>query len=174
MGLYTIVLLAGTTVEILPSALSQVIYPRTVEHYGRTESLRASMKIAIKPMFAIAAGMALLAVVAQPLIYPVISWLLPQYVDAVPAIRWSLVVAVLSSFSPLAYGFILAKRQWLYTAAMVSGVLAYLAAIGAFALQGLTLVSFPQAMIVGKIAQIAATCVLLLYLIRQRRRHAHD
>ena len=39
LGLYAMVLVAGGAFELLPAAVSQVIYPRMAEQYGRTHRL---------------------------------------------------------------------------------------------------------------------------------------
>ena len=173
LGLYAMVILACGTMDLLPGALSQVVYPRAVEQFGRTESLRAALKITIKPMLATAVGMVPLILVAEILIGPVVSRLLPRYVGAIPAIRWSLWISLMSSFGPLDHGFILAKRQTLLAIATVVGMLAYLAALWVLLkMPGDTLIAFPQAMLVGRAVYIAMHCVFLYYLIRVRRARA--
>ena len=50
VGLYYYVILAGGTLEMLPNAVSQIIYPRMAEHYGRTGRHRDLVRMAKKPI----------------------------------------------------------------------------------------------------------------------------
>ena len=57
MGLYAMVVMAVSTFDLLPLAVSQVLYPRMAEQYGRTERLDGLLRMTVKPMLLTAAGM---------------------------------------------------------------------------------------------------------------------
>jgi len=55
MGLYAMVLIATASLDLIPQAVSQVVYPRMAEQYGRSSSVRELVTIARRPMFITAA-----------------------------------------------------------------------------------------------------------------------
>jgi O-antigen/teichoic acid export membrane protein len=171
MGLYGVVLIAGSAMEQLPSAVGQVLYPRMAEQYGRTDSLTDVVRMAIKPMLVSAGGVALLVAAAWPLVEPVTRLLLPKYVEAAPTVQWYLLIPVVQCFWPISLVYNIAKRQDLLLAAILLGMAAN---AGAFVFLwltrgGISLPAFPQAMIVGRCAAVGACYVLLFLLARQRR-----
>ena len=94
LGLYAIVLVAGGALELLPTAVSQVLYPRMAEQYGRTGRLGDLIRMSIKPTIVSVVGMIPMIVLGWFAVGPVIRFILPAYVDAIPAVRWSLLVPV--------------------------------------------------------------------------------
>ena len=79
MGFYAMVVVAGTTLEMLPLAVSQVIYPRMAEQYGRTHEIGGVLRMAVKPMLVTFAGMVPLVVAGWWLARPLTQFLLPKY-----------------------------------------------------------------------------------------------
>jgi O-antigen/teichoic acid export membrane protein len=169
LGLYAMVIVAGATLDLLPSALGQVLYPRMAEQFGRTESLREAVRLTVKPVLATAAGMVPVIALAIAMVGPAVSLLLPKYVEAIPAMQWSLVVPFLTTFAAPSNAFVLAKRQGLFVVGTVAGMLAYLAAVWLLTRGEVSLAAFPQAMIVGRTVYIAA-CYILLFCVAFRRR----
>jgi O-antigen/teichoic acid export membrane protein len=169
LGLYAMVFVAGATLDLLPSALGQVLYPRMAEQFGRTESLREAVRLTVKPVLATAAGMVPVIAVAILMVDRAVSLLLPNYVEAVPAMQWSLVVPFLTTFAAPLNAFTLAKRQGMFVIATVVGMLAYLAALWVLTQGEVSLVAFPQAMIVGRLVYTAMGYLLLFYLAYRRR-----
>ena len=178
LGLYAIVIVAGGAMELLPAALSQVLYPRVAEQFGRTDDLASALKLVVKPIVATAAGMLVLIPVAWVLAGPAVRILLPKYTDAVPAMHWCLVAAFLSTFWAIDHAFVLAKRQGLIAvakrqgllaAATAGGMAAYLIALYCLTRQGVELVAFPQAMCVGRTVYIGLCCLFLIYLLRRKQ-----
>ena len=168
LGLYTMVLTANTALEAIPQALTQVLYPRMAEHFGRHERPRDLIAMALKPTFATAFGMAMIALAAWWLVEPVTRLVAPKYVAAVPAIRWSLLCPIVASFNPVNSVFIVTRRLTGYGLAVVLGMGVYLAAayllwpghVNEKALpQALT--AFPKAMLLGR-ATFTALCWWLL------------
>ena len=63
MGLYAMVALWITAMEVIPAALAQVLYPRMAQDYGAGRDIRHLVRISIKPMLATFAGLAVVAAV---------------------------------------------------------------------------------------------------------------
>ena len=114
MGLYAMVALSITAMEVIPAALAQVLYPRMAEDYGAGRDIRHLVRISIKPMLATFAGLAVVAAVGWFLAEPVVQFVVPQYVAAVPAIQWALLLPLVSCFLPLESVFNVVRRQDMY------------------------------------------------------------
>ena len=88
MGLYKVAMQAVAPLELLPLAVSQVIYPRMAEQYGRTEQLDGLLHMTLKPVLLTVAGMVPLVACCWLLVGPVVRvliamhLLLPKYVGS--------------------------------------------------------------------------------------------
>ena len=99
MGLYAMIAVAATTMELLPLAVGQVVYPRMAEQFGRTHNARGLLAMSVKPMLVTAMGMAPLVLVGWWLAEPLTRLLVPKYVAAVPAMKWALLAPWCMSFA---------------------------------------------------------------------------
>jgi len=170
LGLYAMVLVAGGTLELLPTAVSQVIYPRMAEHYGRTGRVNDLVRMSIKPTILSVAGMVPLVVAAWFAVGPVVRWILPAYVDAVPAIRWSVLVPVVQCFCPVINIYNVLRRQDLYIAAIVIGIGTYVGSLLWLVRNGAELTAFPQAMLAGRALFTVVSYALLFFVHIQHDR----
>ncbi len=169
LGLYAMVLTANTALEAIPQALGQVLYPRMAEHFGRHERPRDLIAMAMKPTLATVFGMAAIALAAWWLVEPVTRLVAPKYIAAVPAIRWSLLSPIVTSFNPVNSVFIVTRRLLSYGLAIALGMGVYAAAVyflwpGHVAEKMLpqALTAFPKAMLLGR-ATFTAICWWLLF-----------
>lgn len=180
MGLYAMVVVVFTTLEMLPMAVSQVLYPRMAEQYGRTGRLGGLFRMSILPMLATAAGMVPLIVAGWWLAEPLTRWLVPNYLEAVPAMQWSLLPPLAISVAPIHNVYNVARRQDLYIVAIVLGMASYVGTLMWLVRDGATLVAFPQAMLVGRSVFVAVGYVMFVPLLVRakdpsgRERHAVD
>lgn len=169
MGLYSIVLMASNTLGLLPVAVTQVVYPRMAEQFGKTESLRDIIRMAKKPILLTSLGLIPVIALAQLLVEPTVRLVVPRYVGAVPAIRWALLIPFVMSFQPINSAFIVVRRQGLYAVAIVVGIAAYFGALMWLIRAQVSLSAFPQAMLVGKGVFMAAALLFLRHLAREAR-----
>ena len=153
LGLYALANMAGSMVALLPQAISQVVYPKMSEEYGRTGGrLRPLVQMAVWPtlvnvmvtLFAVAAGWILMP--------PVVEFLLPKYVEGIPAAQWALAATAFMALTPVNSVFNVVKKQGRYGIAIALGIVVYFAALQWIIRDGVLLESFPQAMIVGRLA----------------------
>ena len=168
MGLYAMVALGITALEVVPAALAQVLYPRMAQEYGAGRDTRHLVRISIKPILATSAGLAVVAAVGWFAVEPAVRFLIPQYVGAVPAMQWSLLLPVVSSFQPLVSVFNVVGRQDMYLAAVGCGIAAYVVALLVLRPDA-NLTAFPQAMLVGR---TVFTIVSYLLVVRLQGRGA--
>jgi O-antigen/teichoic acid export membrane protein len=167
MGLLSIVLVIGGAAELLPSAVAQVLYPRLAEQYGRTGQLGELLRMCVKPTILSVAGMIPAVIVGWWAIEPLIRFVLPNYIDAVPAIRWSLLVALVQCILPVTNIFNVVRRQDLYVVAMLLGMGAYGGGLWWLVREGATLVAFAQAMLIGRVV-FAGMCYLMMVVVAKR------
>jgi O-antigen/teichoic acid export membrane protein len=162
LGLYSMVLVAGGTMDLLPQAFSQVIYPRMSEHYGRTHNLAEIMLMAVRPSIMLVAGMLAVVVLGWWLARPLTAILLPNYLEAVPAMQWSLLGSVAISSCLVFNVYNVARRQDLYGIVQVASIGSYFLTLMWLIRNGADLAAFPKAMLVGKIVFAVAGLALLI------------
>ncbi len=167
MGLYVMVVMTSGAMMLLPQSLSQVIYPRMAELFGHGGSMADLFRITIKPMLLCAACMVPLAAIAWWLVEPVTRLLVPKYIEAVPAMQWALLQPVIMCFAPINNVFNVTRQQKLYLAAILTGMAIYGISLMWLIQGGLSLIVFPQAMLIGYTAFIAA-CYFFLYFLSRK------
>ena len=167
MGYYAMVVMVGTTLEVLPLAVSQVIYPRMAECFGRTHEIGGVLRMALKPMLLTFAGMVPIVLVGWQLAGPATQILLPKYVGAVPAMRWALLPPLLNAFMPIVNVFNVVRRQDLYTIGILAGMLGYFECLKFLfrEFHAPTVSTFPQAMLIGRGIELIVCYILLIPLV---------
>ncbi|MBN1461955.1 MAG: oligosaccharide flippase family protein, partial [Armatimonadetes bacterium] len=168
MGLYTIAFQAGMAMDIVPAAVSQVVYPRMAQEYGRTGSPTGLIRITLKPMLLSAVALTLVATVAWLLMESLVRAIMPAYLEAVPALRWTLPLGVILCFGSANNLFNVVRRQGLYLGAMLAGIAAYGVSLALMVQGGVYLSAFPQAMIVGRVVFQLVAYIFLWRLLRPR------
>ena len=169
MGLYSMVIMASSTIEYFPLAISQVIYPRMAEQFGRSTSVRGLLRIAWKPMILTALSLIPVIAVAWWLVGPVVNFVIPAYAAAIPAMQWGLLLPLAGSFQSTFHTFNVVRRQDLYVVAILLGMGATFGSLLWLIRDGASLAAFPQAMLIGKIVFILVCYLFLAYLVRKDR-----
>jgi O-antigen/teichoic acid export membrane protein len=169
MGFYAMVVVAGTTLEMLPLAVSQVIYPRMAEEYGRTHEIGGVLRMTLKPMLLTLAGMVPVVFLGWWLARPVTEFFIPRYAGAVPAMQWALLPPVLSSLFPIHNVFNVVRRQDLDVIGTLIGMLGYFHALTYLFANDASVSTFPQAMLIGRGIHLTACYLLLIPLAFHRK-----
>jgi O-antigen/teichoic acid export membrane protein len=165
MGLYAMVALATAAMDVVPTAVGQVIYPRVAHEYGSGKDTHHLLRIVIKPMLATSAGMAVVAAVGWVAAEPMVTLVMPQYVGAVPAMQWALLLPVVTSFQMVMAVFTAVRRQDMHLAAVSCGIATYVVALLLLQPDG-NLTAFPQAMLAGNTVLVFVAFLLVLRLER--------
>jgi O-antigen/teichoic acid export membrane protein len=168
MGLYAMVTLGVAAMEVIPAAMVQVLYPRMAQEYGAGRDIRHLVQISVKPMLATCAGLSVVAAVGWFAAEPVVQFVVPQYVEAVPAIQWALLLPVVSCFLPLDSVFNVVRRQDMYLVALGCGIATYVVAL-LMLKPDANLTAFPKALLVGR---TVFAIVSYLLIVRLGRSHA--
>jgi O-antigen/teichoic acid export membrane protein len=167
MGLYSMVLLAGAALDVVPTSVAQVLYPRMAEEYGRTGKVANLLRILRKPVLFTTAGLVPVVVAAWFLVGPVMRLAVPAYVDAVPAARWALLLVFVSALMPVTSVFNTVRRQDLNAIAVVVGMASYGGSLAWLIRDGASLVAFPQAMLIGRVVFVVL-CYLFVWRLRNK------
>lgn len=164
MGLYAMVLLATTALDVVPSAFSQVLYPRMAEEYGRTGDTRRLLRMVYKPTLFLVVGFVAVVAIAWWLVGPVMRFVVPAYAEAISAVQWALPLALVSALSPVTNVFNVVRRQDLYVGAILVGIGFYAGALMWLIRDGVSLQCFPQAMLLGRGMYLVVSYLLIWYL----------
>ncbi len=167
LGLYSMVVVASTSMEMLPMAVSQVLYPRMSEQYGRTHDIAGIMAMAVRPTILLVAGMIPLVACAWFLAGPLTARLLPKYVEAVPAMQWSLLGSIILSCCPIFNIYNVVRRQDVYCIVQLLTIGSYFAALMWLIRGDAYLAAFPQAILAGRMVYAVAGYAFLLIVRRQ-------
>ncbi|MDP4277264.1 MAG: oligosaccharide flippase family protein [Bacteroidota bacterium] len=161
-GLYALCNIIQGMMGVIPASFGQVIYPRMSIMLGEGKSVRYILKTNIKPLFFQFGLMLSVAIIGALLIQPVISWLLPKYINGVEAARWMLFVPAAQSFGALNNIYNVIKKQTWYfvslvTGALVGSVYVYLT----YRVRGFELAIFPKGLLLGTIVQQVMSLLFL-------------
>ncbi|HBS85003.1 MAG: hypothetical protein A2W91_07190 [Bacteroidetes bacterium GWF2_38_335] len=153
-GLYALSTIVNSTVGVIPTSFSGVIYPRMNIMYGQGKSISYILKSHLKPMFFQFGVMMIIALIGVFLLPVAVPLLIPKYIDGIEAAQWMLFSPVMLSFGVLNNIYNVVKKQQLYFLSILIGVFigsAYILLQLYF--NGFNLVFFPQGMIIGKFLQ---------------------
>jgi O-antigen/teichoic acid export membrane protein len=167
-GLYQMPSMVDSTMDLLPAAIGQVIYPRLTEHYARSHDLKSVFRMTHKPTLFTAAAMLPMVVAGWFLAAPMTRLIVPAYGDAVPAMQWTLLASYVYSFSFVGNVFVVGRKQIHYLVATLAGMAAYYGAVRWLAARhGPSMEIFPQAMILGRTVFILACYVFALIIVNR-------
>ena len=167
MGLYSIVAMSNGALSILPLAVNQVLFPRMTEKFGLTGNVQETLKVAFKPILLTTAGLIPVIALAQWLVEPAVLLVVPKYIDAVPAARWSLFLPLLTNLRAINSVFTIVKQQRLFVTATIIGAATYFAALKILTNYEVTLVAFPQAMLIGQLVFVIICYTFAIYLSKK-------
>jgi len=170
LGLYYVVIITRETAEIIPMAMGQVMYPRMTEYYGRTNDLPGTLRMTIRPMILVALGMTPLVAAGWFLARPLTALILPGWIEAVPAMQWSILLPVVLTFGCVHNVYNICRRQDLYAVVILLSMAAYAGALVILCRKGAYLEAFPQALLAGRIVFVLAGYLFVIPLYRRWRR----
>jgi O-antigen/teichoic acid export membrane protein len=151
LGVYAVAIMAGTAIEVIPAALSQISYPRMAEEYGHTGSLSATTRIVIKPVRYLTLVYIPLVLICWYAAPPAIRMLIPKYVESVKAVQWTCASSALLALTPINSIFVVIKRLDIYFAAIMAGIGTYVLTVWILYKHDSNLSIFPKSLIVGRV-----------------------
>lgn len=171
MGLFALSGIVQGAIGIIPSAFSNVIYPRMTIMLGEGKSIRTILKANVKPLFFQFGFTLLIAIVGVILLPPVIELILPKYLGGVKAAQWMIFVPVVESFGTLNNIYNVVKRQSWYFVSLISGaVIGLIYVFMQINEKGFMLELFPQGLILGTFIQQLLSLLFINLLISNERK----
>ncbi len=153
-GYYALVNVASATINIIPIAFSQIIYPKMAIAYGEGKSNDQVYKIAVKPIWVLYIIGVLICIVGYYLLPNVVIYLMPKYIPGIKAALWVLLFPIVSAFAPANNYFNVYKKQKQYFFALLVGIIISAIYISVYYYMiGFSLELFPQSLILGTIVQ---------------------
>ena len=164
LGLYAIVTMAMAAMDTIPVAIGQIVYPRMAQEWGRDPSVKSLIRVAYKPILYSFFGMIPCLIVATYCVDPAIRFLIPKYAGAVSATQWGIWIALISCLGPINNVFNVVRRQKLFFVAIALGIGATFIALKVLLFNQVSLVAFPQALLIGRTVFIV-TCFICIWMI---------
>lgn len=168
LGLYAIALLTGTSLILIPQAVSQITYPRMAEQYGRTRKIGDLISITKRPILLMACVCPFFVVAGWFLVPLIVKILLPKYVSGIQAAQWTLIATSTKVFLPVANIFNVTRNQIPYSLAIGGGIVGYASCLYWLARDGFFLAAFPQAMIAGNLIFTMLCYIFVFYLSKKQ------
>ena len=167
LGLYSLSLMAGSAISLLPTSVAQMVYPRMAEAYGRSGNIREVLTIAQRPTIFLVAIMMPIALACWHVLPVMAPVLLPRYTAGIRAAQWSLVCASVLAVDVPVILFAVVKRQDLYGVATLAGVGTYFGSLQVLSRHGRYLAAFPQAMTTGYGVFLLLSYTFMYCLVRR-------
>lgn len=167
-GLYAISNIVMGAIGVIPSAFSQVIYPRMAVMLGKGETIESILKKNVKPLFFQAGIMVTLGIVTALFLPYIVPILLPKYVEGIKAAQWMVFVPAVRSFGALNNIYNVVKKQGWYFFSLIAGALVGTAYIWfMYRANGFKLEVFPQGIILGTSIQQGFSLLFLTTLLKR-------
>ncbi len=150
LGLYALANIVQGMLSTFNNTISSMSFPLMSKAYGEGKKLKEIMLIPFKP-FLISLGVyTILLIIGWPLLPYVVEFLLPNYVDGIPAAQWMFVVALVSAFGVFSNIFMVVQKNHHRLVGFILGILAWFVYLRFQSIQDVSnLVVFSQAVLIG-------------------------
>ena len=168
-GLYGISNIVQGAVGVIPSAFSQVVYPRMAIMLGEGKPVRQILAANLKPLVFQFALISLICVGGALLLPVVIPIILPKYSAGIRAAQWMMFVPVVQSLGLLNNIYNVTKRQMWFLISLITGAI-----VGTIFIlirvnqNGFYLEVFPQGLLLGRGLSQVMSLTFMLFVIRRR------
>jgi len=164
-GLFALAIMIENSMAIVEQSVAQVIYPKMAFEFGSGKGINELMKISFKPIFFIFIFLIPSVIIAWFLLPYAIALLLPNYMNGIEAAQWSMLLVLISIWGVNNNIFNVIKKQKDFLISIIAGMIVFsITLFGLYHIKGFSLVIFPQAMLIGKAAQLLiAYCFIMNY-----------
>lgn len=169
MGLYTPAIMIASALSVLPSSISQIIYPRMCLLYGRTGSPRSLARLAFVPMLVLSMVLVPVFAFGWWFVDPFVRLVLPKYVAGIHAGRWIIVAMYFWSLSSALNVFPAINKLWPYACAICLGILTSVLVAIRLLGQGLGLSAVAIGQACGMAMLLAVSTAFAIYYVFETR-----
>ncbi len=128
LGLYNFTNQIIMALLVIPNAVADILRPKFATTYGLTNGdIRKTLKSAVKPLFMTFLLSVIAMIFSWLFVGDIIKWLLPKYVDAIPALNYAMLILPVTVLTVVKYIFVVSKNT-LYNA--ISTIFGFLVGIG--------------------------------------------
>jgi len=161
LGLFSIVFLAHQAMFNLVNHFMQVYLPRVTEEWGRTRNIACCVRMCIAPTFLAVTSTLLLVAFCWVTIGPFVKWVIPDYVDALPALEWACLIMPITALRLPRIVFLATGDIRGHGLSIGTGLAVFVIAALAVSTQGGGLVDIVFASLLGQLVQSLMYYVLL-------------
>jgi len=172
LGLYSFINHMLLALLIIPHAVADILRPKFAAVYGQTNgSLRKTLAVAVKPL-----GLTLLVSLAAILfcrlvIGDIIAWLMPRYIDAIPAFNYALLLVPVNALACIKYIFVVSKSTVYNAVSTISGFLVGIGLLYWGLKRGMEFKYVFVPYVIGRFTNFAMTVILLfIESVRRKKR----
>lgn len=168
LGLYNFIKQIMLLLLIIPNVVSEVLRPKFATVYGQTNgSLKKVLKASIKPL-SITFTFSLIAVFSSWLfIGDIINWLLPKYVDAIPALEIALLLVPVMTVATIKYMFVVIKSMKYNALSTIPGFLIGLGLLYLFLSNDISFRYIYMPYIIGQLVNFFISACILFFQVRK-------
>jgi len=153
-GYFALANIVNSTIGILHSTFSQVIYPTMAIKFGKGMTIKNLILIALKPTIFLVAILGVGAVIGVFLLPMVVNYILPKYSIGIATAQWTLFIGVASSIGLVNNVYTVVKQQkWYFVSLFTGATVGIIYVLMHNYINEFSLVVFPQAMILGIMVQ---------------------
>lgn len=150
LGIYALANVVQNMLSTFNNTISSMSFPQMSKAYGEGKKIKEIMLIPLKPFLISIVVYSLMLIIGWSLLPQVVDWLLPNYIDGVPAAQWMFVVALISSFGVFSNIFMVIKKNHHRLVGFSVGLLVWFIYLSFHAINGIEdLFVFSQSIIVG-------------------------
>jgi O-antigen/teichoic acid export membrane protein len=111
LGLFTFINNILMALLIIPNAFADILRPKFAATYGQTDgNIRKTLMVAAKPLAFTLLFSVIVIIFSRLFLGDIVRWLLPKYIDAVPALNYSLLLVPVTAVSCIKYIFVVTKN----------------------------------------------------------------
>lgn len=168
LGLYNFIKQIMLLLLIIPNVVSEVLRPKFATVYGQTNgSLKKALKASIKPL-SITFTFSLIAVFLSWLfIGDIIHWLLPKYVDAIPALEIALLLVPVMTVATIKYMFVVIKSMKYNAISTIPGFLIGLGLLYLILSNDISFRYIYMPYIIGQLVNFLISACILFFQVRK-------
>lgn len=152
-------------------AINQVYQPRVAQRFGETNSVRACLKLALKPSLFNLGVSVLVTLGVWLVVPPILEWIFPKYVQAIPLLRILVLQTLVVSVSLPLYMVVVLEGYLAQLTAAILGLLVFLGVAFFLHRSGLGMTAVAWGTLAG---QMAFAAVSLGWIWVRARREAEQ
>jgi len=170
-GLYNFINQIIMAILIIPNAVADILRPKFASVYGATDgNIGKTLEVAVKPLLLTLLFSVFAIIFSWLFVDDIIRWLLPKYVDAIPALNYALLLVPVTALTVVKYIFVVTKNTIHNLISTLSGFLVGLGLLYWGLSTGMDFKFIFLPYVIGRFVNFVVSIVLLLFSENQKCR----